>query len=72
MQQNEKSASNLNKKHGGKSEKNKPKMTKFSQKHAQYAFRSKLKQKIAIKFEEKQSEKQKSAKNKSKKQANFS
>ena len=28
-------------------------MTKFSQKHAQYAFRSKLKQKIAIRFEEK-------------------
>jgi len=28
-------------------------MTKFSQKHARYAFRSTLKQKIAIKFEEK-------------------
>ena len=28
-------------------------MIKFSQKHAQYAFRSKLKQKIAIKIEEK-------------------
>jgi len=33
--------------------KNKPKMTKFVQKYAQYAFRSKLKQKIATKFEEK-------------------
>jgi len=28
-------------------------MIKFSQKHAQYAFRSKLKQKIAIQIEEK-------------------
>jgi len=47
-------------------------MTKFSQKHTQYAFRSKLKQKIAIKFETKQSAKQKSAKNKPKKRAKFS
>ena len=42
--------------------KNKSKMTKFSQKHAQYAFWRKLKHKIAIKFEEKAIKKQKSAK----------
>ena len=72
MRQNEKSASKSNKKAWWQIRKNKPKMTKFSQKHAQYAFRSKLKQKIAIKFEEKAIRKQKSAKNKPKKQANFS
>ena len=44
--------------------KNKPKMTRFSQKHAQYAFRSKLKQKLPYNLKKKQSEKQKSAKNK--------
>jgi len=55
MQQNEKAGSKVNKKSGWQIWKNKPKMTKFSQKHAQYqyAFRSKLKQKIATKFEEK-------------------
>jgi len=53
MEQNEKSASKLNKKAGWQIQKNKPKMTKFSQKHAQYAFRRKLKQKIATKCEEK-------------------
>ena len=52
MQQNEKSASKLNKKAWWQIRKNKPKMIKFSQKHAQYTFRSKLKQKIATKFEE--------------------
>jgi len=39
-------------------------MSKFLQKHAQYAFGSKLKQQSAIKFEKKQSAKQKSAENK--------
>jgi len=53
MQQNEKTGNKVNKKVWWQSQKNKPKMTKFSQKHAQYAFRSKLKQKIATKFEEK-------------------
>jgi len=42
-------------------------MTKCSQMHAQYAFRSILKQKIAIKLKKHQSEKQKSAKKKHKK-----
>ena len=42
-------------------------MTKCSQKYAQYAFRSILKQKIAIKLKKHQSEKQKSAKKKHKK-----
>jgi len=51
MQQNEKSASKLNKKAWWQIRKNEPKMIKFSQKHAQYTFRSKLKQKIATKFE---------------------
>jgi len=57
MQQNEISASKLNKKGWWQIRKNKPKMTKISQKHAQYAFRSKLKQKIAIKFEKKSNQK---------------
>jgi len=52
--------------------KNKPKIPKFSQKHVQYTFRSKLKQKIGIKFFKKQSAKWKSAKNKPKKQVKFS
>jgi len=52
MQQNEKSASKLNKKAWWQIRKNKPKMTKFSQKHT-HVFRSKLKQKVVIKFEEK-------------------
>jgi len=47
-------------------------MTKFSQKHAQYSFGSKLKQKIATKFEEKAIKKQKSVKNKPEKLENFS
>jgi len=46
MQQNEKSAINLNKKAGWQIRKNKPKVTKFSQKHTQYAFWNKLKHKI--------------------------
>jgi len=46
MQQNEKSASKLNKKAGWQIRKNKPKMTKFSQKQAQYAFWSQMKHKI--------------------------
>jgi len=54
MQQNEKSASKLNKKAWWQIRKNKTKITKFSQKHAQYALRSKLKQKIAIIFEKKE------------------
>ena len=67
MQKNEISASKLNKKAWWQMRKNKPKMTKNSQKHAQYAFRSKLKQKIDIKFEEKAIRKTEICK----KQANF-
>jgi len=44
-------------------------MSKFTQKHARISFCSKLKSKSAIRFEKKQSAKQKSAKNKPKKQA---
>jgi len=51
--------------------KNKPKMTKISQKHAQYAFRSKLKQKIAIKFEEKAIRKTKIWKKQAQKRSKF-
>jgi len=43
-------------------------MIKFSEKHAQYAFRNKLNQKIAIKIEEKAIRKTEICK----KQANFS
>jgi len=53
MQKNKISARKLNEKAWWQIRKNKPKMTKISQKHAQYAFRSKLKQTISIKFEEK-------------------
>jgi len=72
MQQNEKSATKLNKKAWWQIRKNKPKMTKFSQKHAQYAFRSKLKHKIAIQFEEKVIRKTEICKKEAQKQANFS
>ena len=48
-----KSARKSNKKSWWQIRKNKFKITKFSPKHSQYAFRNKLKQKIAIKFEEK-------------------
>jgi len=67
MQQNKKSARKLNKKAWWPIRKNKPKMTKFSQKHAQYAFSSKFKMKNAIKFEEKAIDKTEICK----KQANF-
>jgi len=46
-------------------------MSKFTQNHAQISFCNKLKSKSAIKFEKKQSAKQKFAKIKPKKQANF-
>jgi len=46
-------------------------MNTFSQKHAQYAVSTKLKEQNAIQFEKKQSAKQKAAKNKPKKQENF-
>jgi len=51
--------------------KSKPKMIKFSQKHAQYAFRSKLKQKIAIKIEEKAIRKTEICKNQTQKTSKF-
>ena len=46
-------------------------MSKSSQKHVQYAFSSKFKQQKCHKIKKRQSAKQKSAKNKPKKQANF-
>jgi len=51
--------------------KNKPKITKFSQKHAQNAFRNKLKQKIAINFEEKAIGKTKICKKQAQKTSKF-
>jgi len=46
-------------------------VTKFSQKHAQYAFWSKLKHKIAIKFEEKEIRKREICKKQAQKTSKF-
>jgi len=68
IQQNDKSVRKSNNKAGTQIRKSKPKMNKFSNKHAQYMPLSvNWNSKSAIKFEKKQSAKQKSAK----KQANF-
>jgi len=53
IQQNEKSARKSNIKSGWQIRKDKPKMSKFSQKHAQYAFSSKLKRQKCHKIWEK-------------------
>jgi len=71
IQQNKKSAGKSNKKQSGTSEKTNPKWAYFHKQTPKLPLAINFNRKTDIKFEKEQSTKQKSAKSKPKKQANF-